>query len=79
MKYKGINIEIIKGYYQKAQKQENNVFKVDNNKSYPLYELNLNKTYYDMNKEDVLNNVIVDLKDLIKELEKYEDKELEER
>ena len=42
---------------------------IDTNKSYPLYELNISKNYFDIeDKEEVVTQIISDLENLIAKL-----------
>lgn len=66
-----MEINIYKGHYSKAEKVEGteNTYRVNGEKTYPLYEFELHKVYRDINsKEECLNEVILDLKNALREL-----------
>ena len=78
----GVTIDIHKSFYNKTIVQEDGVTNiVDTTTNYPLYLLQINKHYMDIdNKEEVLDNIIKDLKTTIQELQqlkKQKDTEVE--
>ena len=74
----GIDLSIKRSYYNKTIVGEDGVtHTVDTEHQYPLYQLQIFKNYFDTNDKQVVRQVINDLKGLVKELEKLEEKDLE--
>lgn len=75
----GINIEIKKDYYNKMKKIDG-IYQVGTDKKFPMYELNITKNYFDIEKkEDCLDKVIIDLETALHELQeiKYRKESME--
>ena len=71
----GMEIGIYKGHYNKAEKVEGteNIYAVNSEITYPLYELEIYKNYRDIStKEECIEELIKDLKSTIKELKNLE-------
>lgn len=74
----GLDLSIKRSYYNKTIVGEDGVtHTVDTEHQYPLYQLQIFKSYFDTNDKQVVRQVINDLKGLVKELEKLEEKDLE--
>lgn len=74
----GLDLSIKRSYYNKTIVGEDGVtHTVDTEHQYPLYQLQIFKNYFDTNDKQVVHQVINDLKGLVKELEKLEEKDLE--
>lgn len=74
----GLDLSIKRSYYNKTIVGKDGVtHTVDTEHQYPLYQLQIFKNYFDTNDKQVVRQVINDLKGLVKELEKLEEKDLE--
>ena len=73
----GIELEIIKTYYNKSKVQEDGVTHIiDTEHSYPVYQFGMAKNYFDIDdKNDLLELLVDDLRNVANELEKQIDKE----
>ena len=80
MKINGINFSISESHYNKSEVQKDGItHKIDTNKKYPMYILELHKIYFDGSKKDTLNQVINDLEAVINKLKQIRDKEIEQK
>ena len=70
MKINGINISIQESHYNKSEIQTDGVtHKIDINKTYPLYMLEMHKVYFNCNsKEEVIRQIINDLEITVQKL-----------
>ncbi len=79
MKINGINISISESYYNKSKVQEDGVtHKIDTDKQYSMYMLELHKVYFDGTKEEVLKQIINDLEAVVNKLKQIKNKGDEE-
>jgi len=70
---------IRKGYSNKAKVQEDGITYIpDTKQEYPLYQLQITKAYYNMEKEAVIVSIIEELKTIITELEQLRDEKKKE-
>ena len=70
--HNNMNINVTESYYNKAIKGEDNVYTIDTDTRYPLYELSIYKSYKDMTKNECISQIITDLEytlDQLKELD----------
>ena len=69
MKINGINISIIESHYNKSKAQKDGVtHKIDVDKKYQMYMLELHKVYFESTKEEILNQIINDLEAVVNKL-----------
>lgn len=76
----GMTIEIQKTYYNKSKVQEDGITHIiDTEHRYPVFQFGMAKNYFDIDdKNELLNILSKDLKDIASELEKQiEEKEVE--
>ena len=75
-----MNIQIQKSWYNKTKLQSDGLTHIiDTDKKYPIYNLEIEKYYYDMNnKEEVLEKIITDLEEVIEHLKRIKKNEREE-
>ena len=73
----GMTIEIRKTYYNKSKVQEDGVTHIiDTEHNYPVYQFGMAKNYFDIDdKNDLLELLVDDLRNIANELEKQIDKE----
>lgn len=73
----GMTIEIRKTYYNKSKVQEDGVTHIiDTEHNYPVYQFGIAKNYFDIDdKNDLLELLVNDLRNIANELEKQIDKE----
>ena len=73
----GMIIEIQKTYYNKSKVQEDGVTHIiDTEHNYPVYQFGMAKNYFDIDdKNDLLELLVDDLRNIANELEKQIDKE----
>lgn len=73
----GMTIEIQKTYYNKSKVQEDEVTHIiDTEHNYPVYQFGMAKNYFDIDdKNDLLELLVDDLRNIANELEKQIDKE----
>lgn len=73
----GMELEIAKTYYNKSKVQEDGVTHIiDTEHSYPVYQFGMAKNYFDIDdKNDLLELLVDDLRNIANELEKQIDKE----
>lgn len=73
----GMTIEIQKTYYNKSKIQEDGVTHIiDTEHNYPVYQFGMAKNYFDIDdKNDLLELLVDDLRNIANELEKQIDKE----
>lgn len=73
----GMTIEIQKTYYNKSKVQEDGVTHIiDTEHNYPVYQFGIAKNYFDIDdKNDLLELLVDDLRNVANELEKQIDKE----
>lgn len=73
----GMTIEIQKTYYNKSKVQEDGITHIiDTEHNYPVYQFGMAKNYFDIdNKNDLLELLVDDLRNIANELEKQIDKE----
>ena len=77
----GMTIEIQKTYYNKSKVQEDGVTHIiDTEHNYPVYQFGMAKNYFDIDdKNDLLELLVDDLRNIANELEKQIDKEKDSR
>ena len=75
----GMIIEIQKTYYNKSKVQEDGVTHIiDTEHNYPVYQFGMAKNYFDIDdKNDLLELLVDDLRNIANELEKQIDKQEE--
>ena len=80
MKINGVNILIEESHYNKSKVQEDGItHKIDTDKQYQMYMLELHKVYFDTTREETLKQVITDLEAVISKLKQIQkQKEMEE-
>lgn len=73
----GMELEISKTYYNKSKVQEDGVTHIiDTEHNYPVYQFGMAKNYFDIDdKNDLLELLVDDLRNVANELEKQIDKE----
>lgn len=73
----GMELEIVKTYYNKSKVQEDGVTHIiDTEHNYPVYQFGMAKNYFDIDdKNDLLELLVDDLRNIANELEKQIDKE----
>ena len=73
----GMELEIAKTYYNKSKVQEDKVTHIiDTEHNYPVYQFGMAKNYFDIDdKNDLLELLVDDLRNVANELEKQIDKE----
>lgn len=73
----GMELEIAKTYYNKSKVQEDGVTHIiDTEHNYPVYQFGMAKNYFDIDdKNDLLELLVDDLRNIANELEKQIDKE----
>lgn len=73
----GMELEISKTYYNKSKVQEDEVTHIiDTEHNYPVYQFGMAKNYFDIDdKNDLLELLVDDLRNIANELEKQIDKE----
>ena len=73
----GMTIEIQKTYYNKSKVQEDGITNIiDTEHNYPVYQFGMAKNYFDIDdKNDLLELLVDDLRNIANELEKQIDKE----
>lgn len=76
----GMTIEIQKTYYNKSKVQDDGITHIiDTEHRYPVFQFGMAKNYFDIdNKNELLNILSKDLKDIASELEKQIDNQKEE-
>lgn len=79
MNINNLEFHIKKSWYNKSYlNKDSKIMEIDTNKSYPLYELNISKNYFDIeDKEEVVTQIISDLENLIVELKELKEKNKE--
>lgn len=79
MNINGIEIGIHKSWYNKSIVQEDGVTHIiDTEHQYPVYQLGLSKNYFDIdNKNEVVDSIISDLKQVVEKLEQLRESEKE--
>ena len=77
----GMTIEIQKTYYNKSKVQEDGITHIiDTEHNYPVYQFGMAKNYFDIDdKNDLLELLVDDLRNIANELEKQIDKEKDSR
>ena len=79
MKINGINISISGSHYNKSKIQKDEVtHKIEADKKYQMYMLELHKAYFNGTKEDVLNQIINDLEAVVAKLKKIRENDKDE-
>lgn len=73
----GMTIEIQKTYYNKSKVQEDGITHIiDTEHKYPVFQFGMAKNYFDIDdKNDLLELLVDDLRNIANELEKQIDKE----
>lgn len=72
----GFDLSIKRSYYNKTIVGEDGVTQtVDTKHQYPLYQLQIFKNYFNTDDKQVVQQIISDLRELVNELEKLENKE----
>ena len=79
MNKKDYEIDITEGHYNKTISEDGIRYIVDTSKEYPYCDVTLFKRYFDIEKSEVINPLINDLKELVNELEQYKAKKEAER
>lgn len=78
MKINNMDIQIQQSYYNKTKLQQGGVtHTIDTSKKYPIYNLEIRKGYYDIDKEQVLEMVIADLEEVAEHLKRIKEREEE--
>lgn len=77
MRINDMNIEIHQNWYNKTKVQAGVTHIVDTNKKYPLYSLEIRKSYYNVEKEDVVDKIIADLEGVVEHLKRIKEREEE--
>lgn len=77
----GMELEIAKTYYNKSKVQEDGITHIiDTEHNYPVYQFGMAKNYFDIDdKNDLLELLVDDLRNIANELEKQIDKEKDSR
>lgn len=72
MRINDIEIEIRKSFYNKSHVQEDGITHIiDTEHNYPVYQFGMAKNYFDIeDKQDVVRNIVSDLKSVVSELER---------
>lgn len=75
----GMELEIVKTYYNKSKVQEDGITHIiDTEHNYPVYQFGMAKNYFDIDdKNDLLELLVDDLRNIANELEKQIDREKE--
>ena len=73
----GMTIEIQKTYYNKSKVQDDGITHIiDTEHNYPVYQFGMARNYFDIDdKNDLLELLVDDLRNIANELEKQIDKE----
>ena len=73
----GMELEIVKTYYNKSKVQEDGITHIiDTEHNYPVYQFGMARNYFDIDdKNDLLELLVDDLRNIANELEKQIDKE----
>ena len=73
----GMELEIAKTHYNKSKVQEDGITHIiDTEHNYPVYQFGMAKNYFDIDdKNDLLELLVDDLRNIANELEKQIDKE----
>ena len=73
----GMELEISKTYYNKSKVQKDGITHIiDTEHNYPVYQFGMAKNYFDIDdKNDLLELLVDDLRNIANELEKQIDKE----
>lgn len=79
MNINGVEIGIHKSWYNKSIVQKDGITHIiDTDHQYPVYQLGLSKNYFDIDdRNQVVNNIISDLKQVIEKLEQLRESEKE--
>lgn len=79
MNINNLEFHIKKSWYNKSYlNKDSKIMEIDTKKSYPLYELNISKNYFDIeDKEEVVTQIISDLENLIVKLKELKEKNKE--
>lgn len=81
IKINDAHLQIVKSYYNKSKIQEDGVTHIiDTEHQYPLYQFGLAKNYFDVeDKDELIRNLVDDLRNIASELEAQIDKEKESK
>lgn len=81
IKINDAHLQIVKSYYNKSKIQEDGVtYIIDTEHQYPLYQFGLAKNYFDVeDKDELIRNLVDDLRNIASELEAQIDKEKESK
>lgn len=72
----GLDLSIKRSYYNKTIVGEDGITQtVDTKHQYPLYQLQISKNYFNTDDKQVVQQIVSDLRELVNELEKLENKE----
>lgn len=73
-------VDVIKSWYNKTKVGPDGItHTIDTETQYPLYKLNINKIYYNLdNKEQVVNEIIGDLREIADHLQEMRDAQYEQ-
>ena len=76
MKVNNMNVNVTQSFYNKTEVKEDGVTHiVDTEHSYTLYQLDINKVYFNGNRQEVAEQIIEDLQaviDKIKEMKEHD-------
>jgi len=76
MKINNMKIEIIRNFYHKSTIAPDGItHTIDTSQKHTVYQLGMAKNYFTEDKNQVIDNIIQDLRDIITELERLRDKE----
>lgn len=81
IKINDAHLQIVKSYYNKSKIQEDGITHIiDTEHQYPLYQFGLAKNYFDVeDKDELIRNLVDDLRNIASELEAQMDKEKESK
>ena len=81
IKINDAHLQIVKSYYNKSKIQEDGVTHIiDTEHQYPLYQFGLAKNYFGVeDKDELIRNLVDDLRNIASELEAQIDKEKESK
>lgn len=81
IKINDAHLQIVKSYYNKSKVQEDGITHIiDTEHQYPLYQFGLAKNYFDVeDKDELIRNLVDDLRNIASELEAQIDKEKESK
>ena len=76
----GMELEIVKSYYNKSKVQDDGITHIiDTEHKYPVFQFGMGKNYFDIdNKDQLLQHLVDDLREVASELEKQIEQEIEQ-